>query len=108
MTVHQKIRRVPAAKARQNFSRLLREVYAGSDPLVIEKGGIPVAALISPTSFERWLRVEEQRRERIRVLDELRFAARGIPPEEAEAAGIAAIDEIRHGGLRKTRRKSKG
>ena len=50
-----------ATEVRNNFSAVLKRVYKGKEHLVVEKGGIPVAALISIREYEafrRWLAQE--------------------------------------------------
>lgn len=46
---------------RSNFSTLLKRVHKGKEHLIVEKGGIPVAALIGIREYEafrRWLAQE--------------------------------------------------
>lgn len=55
---------IGATEARNNFSELLKRVHKGKEHLVVEKGGIPVAALISIPEYEafrRWRAQEELR-----------------------------------------------
>lgn len=52
---------IGATEVRNNFSALLKRVHKGKEHLVVEKGGIPVAALISIREYEafrRWLSQE--------------------------------------------------
>jgi len=52
---------VGATEVRNNLSTLLKRVYKGKEHLVVEKGGIPVAALIGIQEYEafrRWLAQE--------------------------------------------------
>ena len=47
-----------ATDVRNNLGKLLHEVYRGDKHVMVEKGGIPVAALISMKDYEefrRWL-----------------------------------------------------
>ena len=49
---------VGATEVRNHFGKFLSQVYRGEEHLVVEKGGIPVAALISMREYEefrRWL-----------------------------------------------------
>jgi prevent-host-death family protein len=55
---------IGATEARNNFSELLKRVHKGREHLVVEKGGIPVAAVISMHEYEafrRWKAQEELR-----------------------------------------------
>ena len=52
---------IGATEVRNNFSTLLKRVYRGKEHLVVEKGGIPVAALIGIREYEAfryWLAQE--------------------------------------------------
>lgn len=52
---------IGATEVRNNFSALLKRVHKGKEHLIVEKGGIPVAALISIREYEafrRWLAQE--------------------------------------------------
>ncbi len=85
--------------ARQNFSQLLNQVYRRRIHLVIEKSGIPVAAVIPADDLERYHRWEEERRERFAVIHQAQAAFAGTPPDEIEreiAAAIAAVRAERH------------
>jgi prevent-host-death family protein len=49
---------VGATEVRNHFGKFLNRVYRGEEHLVVEKGGIPVAALIGMReyeAFQRWL-----------------------------------------------------
>lgn len=49
---------VSATEVRNHFGQLLKEVFRGEKHYVVEKGGIPVAALINMQEYEefrRWL-----------------------------------------------------
>ena len=49
---------VGATEVRNHFGKFLSQVYRGEEHLVVEKGGIPVAALIGMREYEefrRWL-----------------------------------------------------
>ena len=97
-------RRISASEARQSFSRLLKEVYGGDAPVVVEKGGIPVAALVSLPTLERAQREEDQRRERMRVVETMRAAFRDLPAQKVAEQVAKAIAEVR---LEKQRRRTR-
>jgi hypothetical protein len=62
--------------------------------VLVEKSGIPVAAIVSAEDLERLTRLEAEREERFRVLDEIHAKNRDHDPEEVErdvAAEIAAM-----------------
>jgi prevent-host-death family protein len=63
-----------ASVARQQFSKLLNEVFRGESRVIVEKSGIPVAAVISARDFELLARLEAERNEDFAILDEMREA----------------------------------
>ena len=86
---------IAASEARQHFSQLLNQVFRREKRVVIEKSGVPVAALISADDLEQLRRLEEQRREDFAVLDRIREAFRGVPAEEIEREVARAVAEVR-------------
>ena len=48
---------VPATEVRNNLGRLLNSVYRSEEYLVVEKMGIPVAAIISMKDYEQYRRL---------------------------------------------------
>jgi prevent-host-death family protein len=66
-----------ASEARQQFSQLLNAVFRKETRVLVEKSGIPVAAIISAEDFKRLARMEEERRRDFAILDEMREAFKG-------------------------------
>lgn len=83
------------SEARQQFSQLLNQVFRREKRVVIEKSGVPVAALVSADDLEQLRRFEEQRREDFTVLDRLREAFSGVSAEEIEREVARAVAEVR-------------
>jgi prevent-host-death family protein len=55
---------VGATEVRNHFGKFLKRVYRGEEHLVVEKSGIPVAALISMKEYEQfrcWLATQLHR-----------------------------------------------
>lgn len=86
---------IKTSEARQHWSRILNKVYKDEARVVVEKSGIPVAAVISTKDFERLTQLEEQRAERFKVLDEIGAAVKDVPVEEIEQHVTQAIREVR-------------
>jgi hypothetical protein len=63
--------------------------------VLVEKAGIPVAALVSAEDLKQLARLDEQRAERRRVVDAMREPFRGVPPEEIAQETAKAVDEVR-------------
>jgi prevent-host-death family protein len=48
--------KMPASEARVHFGEVLRKAYSGEEHIVVEKGGLPVAAIISMRDYEDYQR----------------------------------------------------
>lgn len=86
---------IKASEARQTFSQLLNRVFRGEVRVVVEKSGIPVAAIISARDLEWLQRYEEEREQDFAVLDEFREAFKDVPDEELEREVARAVAEAR-------------
>ena len=86
---------IGASDARQQFGQLLNQVFRREKRVVIEKSGVPVAALVSAADLEQLRRFEEQRREEFAVVERIREAFKGVPPEEIEQEVARAVAEVR-------------
>ncbi len=43
---------VPATRVKNSFGDIIKHVYAAGDQVIVEKGGIPVAAIIPMSDYE--------------------------------------------------------
>ena len=84
-----------ASQVRQEWSKLLNTVFRGKTRVVVEKSGIPVAALISAGDLERLKQFEAQSAERFKVLEQIGVAFKDVPPEELEREVSNALSEVR-------------
>lgn len=86
------------SEARQKFSETLDRVRQEDVRIVVEKSGIPVAAVVSVDDMRRLERLEKDRAERMRDLREAlqmtREEFRGIPGDVIEREIQKAIDEV--------------
>ena len=80
------------------LSGLVNEVYRKEKRILVEKAGIPVAAIISAADLERFAQLEQERAQRFQVIDRVRDAFQDVPAAEIEQAtdrilaGIQAED----------------
>ena len=77
---------IGATEVRNHFGQLLNRVYKGDEHLVVEKSGIPVAALISMRDYEEfrlWLAKRVMREMGQEMAAE--FSKMGITTEEQVA-----------------------
>lgn len=84
-----------ATEARRTWSQLLNRVHRERGRVLIEKNGVPVAALISPRDLD-FLLAELERRERAwQVIERAREAFADVPSDEIEREVAKAIAEVR-------------
>ncbi len=95
---------INVTEARQKWSQLLNKVFRRETRVIVEKSGIPVAAIISVQDLERFNRLEDQRRRDFAVLHEMREAFKDVPPEEIEREVAKALAEVRE-EMREERRQ---
>lgn len=93
-----------ATEARAQWSRLLNSVFRHNTRVIVEKSGVPVAAIVSVRDLERWQRLEAERDRRFRALDESRAAFRELPDDEIEREVDLALGEVREENRRRAKR----
>ena len=86
---------INVTEARQKWSQLLNKVFRRQTRVIVEKSGIPVAAIISAQDLERFNRLEAQRAERFKVFGEVGQAFKDEKPEEIERQAAHAVQEVR-------------
>ena len=74
---------IPVSLARQRFGELINQVYRRRLRVIVEKSGIPVAALVSLADLERWTEQEPtgERKEAV-PMEEKRTLFQPPTPEE--------------------------
>src|SRR4051812_44669365 len=70
---------------KNTLSSLVNKVYRKETRVLVEKSGIPVAAIISADDLERFAQFEREREERFAVIDRVREAFKDVPAAEIEA-----------------------
>jgi prevent-host-death family protein len=76
---------VTAFEARRSFGRILDDVAAGGDQVVVERHGRPVAVLVSLDVYDQW------KRSRSEFFDRIRKAASIANESPGEADRLAAV-----------------
>ena len=103
------LRVIPATQAKNNFGELIKRVYEEDECQIIERAGIPIAAIISMSDLERLYP------EKLKELPKLAMSAKRqrawqklmvlldkpgseqFSEEEVEADVQKAVEEVRHG-----------
>jgi prevent-host-death family protein len=73
----------------------LNKVFRKETRVIVEKSGIPVAAIISADDLDRLNRLEAQRQKDFAILDEMREAFKDVPAEELEREVAKAVASVR-------------
>ena len=84
-----------ASDVRAQWSQLLNKVFRSKTRVVVEKSGIPVAAVSSAEDLQRFTQMEEQREKRFKALDKMREAFKDVSPEEIDREVKRAISQVR-------------
>ena len=79
---------------KNQLSSLVNEVYRKETRVLVEKAGIPVAALVSTEDLKQLGRLDAQRAERRRVVAAMRESFRDVPPEQIERETAKAVAEV--------------
>ena len=80
---------------RAELNNLVNQVYRHETRVVVEKSGIPVAALVSTDDLKRLDELGRERAARFAILDEFRAPFKDVPPEEIEREVELALAEVR-------------
>ena len=84
--------RVAASRARQDWGKLLERVRRGRIRILVQKNGVPVAALIAPEDLARFERIEA---EQDAALARMRAAFADLTDEQIEQDVAEVIAEVR-------------
>lgn len=84
-----------ASEARQQWGQLLNSVFRGESRVIVEKSGIPVAAIISTADLERLSRLDRQRAEGMKALISSWEAFKDVALDEVEDEVAKAVEGAR-------------
>lgn len=80
---------------KNTLSSLVNQVYRKQTRVLVEKSGIPVAAIISADDLARFAQLEREREERFAVIDRMREAFKDVPAEEIEREAERSVAAAR-------------
>jgi prevent-host-death family protein len=83
------------SEVKQQLNRLVNQVYRRETRVMVEKSGIPVAGIVSAEDLRRLDRLDRERAERFKVLEEFGEAFKDVPVEELEREVARALAEVR-------------
>jgi antitoxin (DNA-binding transcriptional repressor) of toxin-antitoxin stability system len=84
-----------ATDVRAHWSQVLLDVYHHRSRVLVQKGGIPVAAIIAVDELKRFQRSEQERAGRFKVIEEGWEAFRDVDLGDVEAEVAKAVAEAR-------------
>jgi antitoxin (DNA-binding transcriptional repressor) of toxin-antitoxin stability system len=84
-----------ATDVRAHWSQLLLDVYNHKSRVLVQKGGIPVAAIIAADDLKRFQRIERERAEHFKVIEEGWEAFRNVDLGDVDAEVVKAVAEAR-------------
>jgi prevent-host-death family protein len=84
-----------ATQVRQQWSKILGDVYKEQKRVVVEKSGIPVAGVVSVRDLRRLNELDEQQAADRQLLEALRQPFQAIPPAELEREVAKAVKQAR-------------
>ena len=88
-------RTMEASEAGQRWSELLDAVSRLESRVSVQKGGVPVAALVSAEDLERLRQMDAEREARWQIVDEIHARNRDKDPDEVERDVAEALAEVR-------------
>ena len=90
-----KTRTINTSEARQQWGQLLNSVFKGESRVIVEKSGIPVAAIVSTADLERLSRLDKRRSEGLTALASSWEAFKDVPLAEVEDEVERAVEAAR-------------
>ncbi len=88
-------RTVDITTALEQFAQLLNQVYRRDDRVIIEKHGIPVAAIISAEDYRRLVECESQQADDFAYFEEIRTRFDDVPLDEHERGVAQSVKAAR-------------
>jgi prevent-host-death family protein len=89
------VKKVQASEARQRLPDLLNRVYQGRTRIVVERSGIPVAAIVSVDELQQLETLDEQRAELWALMQRMSEAFKDVPQDELEREVNKAVAQAR-------------
>lgn len=86
---------IDVSEATQQIETILDRVWRKEARVVVEKNGVPIAAIVTSDDFEQLHRLDRQTAERFAILEAMRAPFKDVPPEEIEREAAKALAEVR-------------
>jgi prevent-host-death family protein len=86
---------VQATEARQQLPQLLNTVHLGKTRVVVERSGIPVAAIVSMSELQRLEQLDQRREQLFKAVTGISDKFKDVPQDELEREVAKAVSEAR-------------
>jgi prevent-host-death family protein len=86
---------MPISEVRAQLNTLVNAVYGKESRILVEKSGIPVAAIVSPKDLARLERLDDERERDFEFLLSISERFKDVPVEELERWVAEALAEVR-------------
>jgi prevent-host-death family protein len=84
-----------ASDVRQHFAETINRVAKVEKRVIVEKNGVPVAAIVPFKDVRRLERLDAEDQEIRDVLEAMQAPFRDVPWEELEREGLKAVEAVR-------------
>ncbi|MGH7203490.1 MAG: type II toxin-antitoxin system Phd/YefM family antitoxin [Candidatus Levyibacteriota bacterium] len=68
------IQTIKASEVRSNWSQLLNKVFRGNTEIIVEKSGIPIAALVSTQDYQKLQKIKQKQEKDFALIKEIKAA----------------------------------
>jgi antitoxin (DNA-binding transcriptional repressor) of toxin-antitoxin stability system len=86
---------INVSDVRKNLGEILNQIFRRETRVLVMKSGIPVAGIVSGENFRRLERLDQERAERFRVIDEMRATIHDVPAEEVKQEAARSLAAMR-------------
>jgi hypothetical protein len=83
---------IPALEARVHLGDIMKRAFSKHECFVVEKSGIPMVAILNA---DEYFRIIEERRERFKILDQIKARIPEFPAAEIEKDVEEAVRAVR-------------
>lgn len=84
-----------ASDVRSNWSQLLNQVFRGDTEVLVEKSGIPVAAIVSAQDYRILQQIKEQQKKDFALVSTIRTAFNDQSSEQIQESVEQSISQVR-------------
>lgn len=84
-----------SSDVRANWSQLLNKVFRGETEVLVEKSGIPIAAIVSTQDYQKLQQLKEKKKKDFALVNEIRAAFAHQSVEQIKKGVEVSIEKVR-------------